>query len=122
MTRARDAGHSIAAVAVSINFGCGRTRKSSSPQVSRTPRCEILAAEPVAAFEFRWPEGTEAFEGGRLVDARIGGRRHAVRRGLGARTVYGRERGHTVTWLDGGVQVEGVEADDCTFNLHALTA
>ena len=73
---------------------------------------EILAVEPVAAFEFRWPEGTEAFEGGWLVDACIGGRRHKVRHGLGARPVYGRERVHTVTWVDGEVQVEGVEADD----------
>jgi len=73
---------------------------------------EILAVEPVAAFEFRWPEGTEAFEGGWLADARIGGSRHKVRHGLGARPVYGRERVHTVTWVDGAVQVEGVEADD----------
>jgi hypothetical protein len=73
---------------------------------------EILAIEPVAAFEFRWPEGTEAFEGGWLVDARIGGRRHKVRHGLGARPVYGRERVHTVTWVDGAVQVEDVGADD----------
>jgi uncharacterized HhH-GPD family protein len=73
---------------------------------------EILAAEPVAAFDFRWPEGIEAFEGGWLVDALIGGRRHVVRHGVGTRPVYGRERVHTVTWLDGEVQVEGVEADD----------
>lgn len=73
---------------------------------------EIAAIEPIAAFEFRWPEGTEAFEGGWVADVRVGGRRHVVRHGLGGRPVYGRERVHTVTWLDGGVQVEGVEADD----------
>jgi uncharacterized HhH-GPD family protein len=35
-----------------------------------------------------------------------------VRHGLGARPVYGKQRVHTVTWLDGNVEVEGVEADD----------
>lgn len=37
---------------------------------------------------------------------------HRARHGLGAREVYGRIRVHTVTWIDGEVQVEGVEADD----------
>ncbi|HLI38178.1 MAG TPA: hypothetical protein VKV80_12690 [Streptosporangiaceae bacterium] len=35
-----------------------------------------------------------------------------ARHGLGAREVFGRLRVHTVTWIDGQVQVEGVEADD----------
>src|SRR5262249_30461817 len=63
-------------------------------------------------FTFRWPEGIESFETGWSFELRASGRRHRVRHGLGVRDVYGRLRVHTVTWLDGGVQVEGVEADD----------
>jgi uncharacterized HhH-GPD family protein len=63
-------------------------------------------------FSFRWPAGVEEFEAGWWLEARIEGRPHAVKHGLGAREVYGRVRIHTVTWLDGDVQVEGVEADD----------
>lgn len=77
-----------------------------------TGAVEILAAEPIGPFEFRWPDATEAFEGGWLANARIGESQHKVRHGIGARTTYGRERVHTVTWVDGAVQVEGVEADD----------
>lgn len=50
--------------------------------------------------------------GGWTYTAFIDGRRHSVRHGIGSRDVYGRLRVHTVTWLDGEVQVEGVEADD----------
>lgn len=77
-----------------------------------TGAVEILAAESISPFEFRWPDAVEAFEGGWVVDVRIGGQRHSVRHGIGARRVYGRERVHTVTWVDGAVQVQGVEADD----------
>ena len=77
-----------------------------------TGAVEILAAEPIGPFEFRWPDATEAFEGGWLANARIGRSQHKVRHGIGTCTSYGRERVHTVTWVDGAVQVEGVEADD----------
>jgi uncharacterized HhH-GPD family protein len=77
-----------------------------------TGRVEILTKERLAPFEFRWPDGIESFETGWSVSARIDGQRHAVRHGVGARDVYGRMRVHTVTWIDGEVQVEGVEADD----------
>jgi hypothetical protein len=80
-------------------------------ECAMTWNVEILAAKPITPFEFRCPDGVKAFEGEWMVDARVG-RRHAVRHGLGARPVYGRERVHTVTWVDGQVQVEGVEADD----------
>ena len=66
----------------------------------------------IGAFEFRWPDSTEFFESGWSFQAHIDGVQHAVRHGVGARTVYGRLRVHTVTWIDEGVQVEGVEADD----------
>jgi hypothetical protein len=73
---------------------------------------EILAVEKLGPFDFRWPEATESFETGWSFEVHANGRRHAARHGLGAREVYGRLRIHTVTWIDGEVQVEGVEADD----------
>lgn len=73
---------------------------------------ELGAITRVGPFDFRWPDATESFEGGWSFDARIDGHRHAVRHGVGAREVYGRERVHTVTWINSQVQVEGVEADD----------
>lgn len=75
-------------------------------------RVEIAVIIGLGPFTFRWPEGVEEFEKGWDYTVRIGGELHRVRHGLGGRTVYGRERVHTVTWLDGAVQVEGVEADD----------
>lgn len=73
---------------------------------------DLGAITRVGPFDFRWPDGTEAFEGGWTFDVRIDGRRHAVRHGIGARKVYGRLRVHSVTWINSEVQVEGVEADD----------
>lgn len=70
---------------------------------------DLVALEP---FSFKWPAGTESFEGGWSCTVTVHGVSHRVRHGLGGREVYGRERVHTVTWLDGEVQVEGVEADD----------
>lgn len=58
---------------------------------------EILSAQPIDPFEFRWPDATEAFKGGWLLDARIGRVRHKIRYGIGAHPVYGYERVHTVT-------------------------
>jgi uncharacterized HhH-GPD family protein len=61
---------------------------------------------------FRWPGGVEEFESGWQFDLDADGSVHRVVHRLGGREVYGRYRVHTVTWLDGEVQVEGVEADD----------
>ena len=73
---------------------------------------EILGVEETGPFDFRWPEGVESFESGWSFRVRIDRKIHRARHGLGAREVYGRVRVHTVTWIDGEVQVEGVEADD----------
>ena len=73
---------------------------------------ELGPISNIGPFSFRWPDGTEDFEAGWQFGARIEGRSHEIKHGLGAREVYGRIRVHTVTWLDGQVQVEGVEADD----------
>lgn len=82
-------------------------------QTARLPnsRIELVGVKRIGPFEFRWPEGPETFEGGWVFEARIDGARHAVRLGIGAREVFGRMRVHAVTWIQGRVQVEGVEAD-----------
>lgn len=72
----------------------------------------VTDVTPLAPFRFRWPAGQEDFEGGWDYVLVVGNARHRVRHGVGGREVYGRARVHTVTWLDGEVQVEGVEADD----------
>jgi hypothetical protein len=76
------------------------------------PDVKVSNVSHLGPFEFRWPEGMEAFESGWAYTAEIGGARHAIRHGLGAREVYGRIRVYTVTWIGGEVQVEGAEADD----------
>lgn len=68
--------------------------------------------EQIGPFDFRWPEGIDHFESGWTFQLDVEGETHGVRHGIGGREVYGRERVHTVTWLDGEVAVEGVEADD----------
>ena len=73
---------------------------------------EILDLRQINAFSFRWPTGLEDFESGWTYRLTVAGQIHDVRHGLGARPVYGKQRVHTVTWLDGNVEVEGVEADD----------
>ena len=73
---------------------------------------DLTAVKTLEPFDFRWPDGIESFEGGWSFEASIPGNRHTGRHGIGAREVYGRVRVHTVTWLDGEVQVEGAEADD----------
>ena len=72
----------------------------------------ISNLESTGPFEFRWPNGLEHFESGWSYQLSNRGEIHQVRHGVGSREVYGRKLVHTVTWLDGHVQVEGVEADD----------
>ena len=73
---------------------------------------ELVAVKGLEPFDFRWPEGTESFETGwafQCADRAAGG--HCAPR---HRSAYGLRpaRVHTVTWINGEVQVEGVEADD----------
>jgi uncharacterized HhH-GPD family protein len=72
----------------------------------------VLDPQELGPFRFRWPDAYEDFEVGWDFSLTVNGARHRVRHGIGGRDVYGRWRVHTVTWLDGEVQVEGVEADD----------
>jgi hypothetical protein len=73
---------------------------------------ELVAVKELEPFNFRWPNGIESFERGWSFEARIAEARFSGSHGIGAREVYGRERVHTVTWIAGEVEVEGVEADD----------
>jgi uncharacterized HhH-GPD family protein len=74
--------------------------------------CRTDCRKELEPFDFRWPKNIESFEDGWSFDARIAGARFAGQHGIGTREVYGRVRVHTVTWIGGEVQVEGVEADD----------
>src|ERR1700722_5375185 len=67
---------------------------------------QLGATTKLEPFEFRWPDGAEPFEAGWAFHARIAGQESLVRHGIGEREVYGRPRVHTVTWVDGEVQVE----------------
>ncbi len=75
-------------------------------------RIVVEEVREIGAFEYRWPENVEAFTRGWEGVIRVGGRPRAFRHGVGARTVYGRRRVHSVTWLDRAPMVEGVEPDD----------
>ncbi|MEW6059903.1 MAG: hypothetical protein AB1551_07190, partial [Actinomycetota bacterium] len=73
---------------------------------------ELRNIRQTGPFEFRWPVDTESFDHGWEGTVVVEGRRRRFRHGIGARDVYGRQRVHSVTWLDGQPVVEGVEADD----------
>lgn len=79
---------------------------------STIPGISVGVVRPLDPFSYRWPDEVEEFEAGWEAEVTLDGRAHRLRHGLGSRVVYGRERVHTVTWLHGEVQVEGVEADD----------
>lgn len=76
------------------------------------PEYSVSAVVAVGPSSFRWPEGVEDYERGWQFEFYAAGKLHRVLHRVGGREVYGRHRVHTVTWLDGEVQVEGVEADD----------
>jgi hypothetical protein len=64
------------------------------------PDIKLSSVSRLDPFDFRWPEDMEAFEGGWAYTAEIGGTHHAVRHGVGARTVYGRIRVHSAQVVD----------------------
>jgi uncharacterized HhH-GPD family protein len=82
---------------------------------------ELLDVHEIESFTFKWPTGTEDFEGGWSYRLKVVGQIHNVRHALGSRPVYGRQRVHTVTWLDGNVEVEGAEADDYPTTLALIS-
>jgi len=72
----------------------------------------IVEMRRIGAFTYRWPDATETFQHGWEGTCRFGGRDAVFRHGVGTRHVYGTDRVHTVTWIDGDPVVEGVAADD----------
>ena len=85
------------------------------------PDIRLISASALGAFSWRWPEETEHFERGYAALMRLGDRAFHIRHGIGRRTVYGRPRLHSVTWVEGNPTVEGVEADDFTRSQSLLS-
>jgi uncharacterized HhH-GPD family protein len=69
-------------------------------------------SHPIDAFSWRWPDGVEEFERGWAFDATTNGVSIHLRHGLGRRDVFGRNRVHSVTWVENAPTVEGAEAED----------
>lgn len=99
---------------VHLNSPTKREHPAELPTTKRpaTISVELGPVSRLEPFSFRWPDMDEHFESGWAFAAKINGHSHHVRHGIGTRDVFGRLRVHTVTWLDGAVQVEGVESDD----------
>jgi uncharacterized HhH-GPD family protein len=76
------------------------------------PTIRLLNMTALGPFSWRWPAGVESFERGWIAVANVDDHEVRVRHGVGRRTVFGRSRVHSVTWVDGQPIVEGVEADD----------
>lgn len=66
----------------------------------------------VGAFDYRWPESVQHFEGGWEVRVSVGGVVRRIHHALGRKVVFGRDRRASVTWLDGQPVAEGTEAED----------
>lgn len=73
---------------------------------------EIVEMRRIGSFEYRWPDSTERFQYGWEGLAETEDRTVRFRHGVGRSFVYGGDRVHTVTWIDGEPVVEGVGADD----------
>lgn len=75
---------------------------------------EIIEITEGGPYDFTWwvGGGTEHFDRSWVGEAVLDGRRAKFRHGVGSRFVYGKQRVHSVTWLDGQPIVEGVAADD----------
>jgi uncharacterized HhH-GPD family protein len=80
---------------------------------------ELRDVTPIGPFEYRWPEGTESFDHGWEATVILDGQPRRFRYGVGGRHIYGRQRVHTVAWLDGEPVAEGVATDDHE-RTHAL--
>jgi uncharacterized HhH-GPD family protein len=73
---------------------------------------EIIEIRPIGEFDFRWPDADEHYERGWEGTGTDGDRGFTFRVGLASRIAYGRPRFRAVTWINGAVIAEGVEADD----------
>ena len=72
----------------------------------------LVSDSELGSFSWRWPKNIEHFERGYAALVRFEGREFRIRHGISRRTVYGRRRFHSVTWVENRPMVEGVEADD----------
>ena len=79
------------------------------------------AVDKLGSFSWRWPEKTEHFERGYAALVRFEGGEFRIRHGISRRTVYGRPRLHSVTWVENRPTVEGVEADDFAHSRSLLS-
>jgi uncharacterized HhH-GPD family protein len=95
--------------------------EAATPDTAAPPRPVLVSAGLLGPFEFSWPDAVETFEHGWEGEVEVGERRIRFRHGVGRRTVYGAERLHTVTWLDGQPAVEGVAADDYATSFALLS-
>jgi uncharacterized HhH-GPD family protein len=89
-------------------------------------RSKLTSSTAIGPFSWRWPEGIESYERGWSAIAEVDGQALHIRHGLGSRPVFGRVRIRSVTWVEGEVAVEGVEADDfessrCLMSLIKIT-
>jgi uncharacterized HhH-GPD family protein len=73
---------------------------------------ELRNVVEIGPFEFRWPDNVERFDRGWEAVAHVPEGTVRIRHALAIRIAFGRPRGRSVTWVDGEVAVEGVEADD----------
>jgi MoxR-like ATPase len=68
---------------------------------------------PSTSFGYRWPGGNvEQFERSWEMEARTGQRTQRVRYALGQRPAFGRNRVHSVVFVDGQPMLEGAGTDD----------
>jgi uncharacterized HhH-GPD family protein len=73
---------------------------------------KLVSVTAIGQFSWRWPEGSETYQRGWAAIAEMDGEELHIRHGIGTRLAFGRSRIRSVTWVEGEVAVEGVEADD----------
>ena len=98
-------------------------RTSARPQKAGdlTLDIRLVSDSDLGSFSWRWPEKTEHFERGYAALVRFEGGEFRIRHGISRRTVYGRPRLHSVTWVENRPMVEGVEADDFAHSRSLLS-
>lgn len=93
----------------------------ADPGLAAAARSKLVSITEIGPFSWRWPEGIEHYDYGWLAIAEIGGRELHIRHGIGRRDAFGRSRMRSVTWVEGEVAVEGVEADDSAASQSLLS-
>ena len=91
-----------------------KAQLAPAPAGSQPSGCavELLSVKSLPQFSYRWPVNVEEFTSGWEMQVRHDGHIHRLRLGIGHRQCFGRDRVHTVVWLDGHPMVEGAEAED----------